>query len=339
MRPGRILAPIDGQTEVWAAGVTYKRSEEARVEESTTPDIYSRVYRAERPEIFFKANARRVAGPDAPVVVRSDSTWDVPSRRWRSSSTPAARSSATPSPTTSAHAASRATIRSTLPQAKVYAGCCALGPAITPAWEVQDPYALGIRMRIRRDGRLHWQGETSMREFARRLEDLVSYLFREDDFPDGVILSTGTALVPDSPFTLEAGDDVEIEIDRARGTPQSGGARQGSRRAEVAGLQITLLFDGFARFRQMSSDVRVIRVTLAELAHGHRAALHVGAHHLVDRRLGGEVGHPGRPLERDPEPEQIRMIQRRRRGAIPSPKRAHRRPPAPGEFPLLSAAR
>src|SRR6516164_2303481 len=74
----RILAPIDGETEVWAAGVTYKRSEEARVEESATPDIYSRVYRAERPELFFKANPRRVSGPDEPIVVRSDSTWDVP---------------------------------------------------------------------------------------------------------------------------------------------------------------------------------------------------------------------------------------------------------------------
>src|SRR5437867_9708540 len=73
-----VLAPIDGQTEVWAAGVTYKRSEEARIEESATPDIYSHVYRAERPELFFKATPRRVAGPNASIVVRSDSTWDVP---------------------------------------------------------------------------------------------------------------------------------------------------------------------------------------------------------------------------------------------------------------------
>jgi 2-dehydro-3-deoxy-D-arabinonate dehydratase len=101
-----------------------------------------------------------------------------------------------------------------LPQAKVYAGCCALGPGITPAWEVSDPYALAIRMRIERDSRTHWEGETSMHEFARRLEDLVRYLFREDDFPDGVILSTGTALVPDGPFTLESGDVVTIEIDQ-----------------------------------------------------------------------------------------------------------------------------
>jgi 2-dehydro-3-deoxy-D-arabinonate dehydratase len=211
---GRILAPIDGQTEVWAAGVTYKRSEEARVEESATPDIYSRVYRAERPELFFKANARRVAGPDAPVAVRSDSTWDVPEPEvaivvnaggeivgYTIGNDVSSRSIEGDNPLY-------------LPQAKVYAGCCALGPGITPVWEIPDPYVLGIRMRIQRDGRLHWQGQTSMREFARRLEDLVSYLFREDDFPDGVILSTGTALVPDSPFTLEAGDVVEIDIDQ-----------------------------------------------------------------------------------------------------------------------------
>jgi 2-dehydro-3-deoxy-D-arabinonate dehydratase len=211
---GRILAPIDGLTEVWAAGVTYKRSEEARVEESDTPDIYSRVYRAERPELFFKANARRVAGPDAPVAVRSDSTWDVPEPEvaivvnaggeivgYTIGNDVSSRSIEGENPLY-------------LPQAKVYAGCCALGPAITPAWEIEDPYALGIRMRIQRDGRLHWHGETSMREFARRLDDLVAYLFREDDFPDGVILSTGTALVPDSPFTLESGDVVEIEVDQ-----------------------------------------------------------------------------------------------------------------------------
>jgi 2-dehydro-3-deoxy-D-arabinonate dehydratase len=209
----RIVAPIDGQTEVWAAGVTYKRSEEARVEESATPDIYSRVYRAERPELFFKANARRVAGPDEPVVVRADSTWDVPEPELAL----VINAYAEIVGYTIGNDVSSRSIEGEnplyLPQAKVYAGCCALGPAITPVWDIEDAYALGIRMRIHRGGQLHWQGETSMREFARRLEDLVTYLFREDDFPDGVILSTGTALVPDTPFTLEAGDVVEIDID------------------------------------------------------------------------------------------------------------------------------
>jgi 2-dehydro-3-deoxy-D-arabinonate dehydratase len=210
----RILAPIDGQTEVWAAGVTYKRSEEARVEESATPDIYSKVYRAERPELFFKANARRVSGPDEQIVVRSDSTWDVPEPEVAL----VVNAHAEIVGYTIGNDVSSRSIEGEnplyLPQAKVYARCCALGPTIQPSWEIADPYSLGIRMRIQRGGSLHWQGETSMREFARRLEDLVSYLFREDDFPDGVILSTGTALVPDTPFTLEAGDVVEIDIDQ-----------------------------------------------------------------------------------------------------------------------------
>lgn len=211
--PSRILAPIDGQTEVWAAGVTYKRSEEARVEESATPDIYSHVYRAERPELFFKATPRRVAGPEAPIVVRSDSTWDVPEPEVAI----VVNSRAEIVGYTIGNDVSSRSIEGEnplyLPQAKVYDGSCALGPGIVPAWEVADPYSLGIRMRILRGGAQHWQGETSMREFARRLDDLVTYLFREDDFPQGVILVTGTALVPDSPFTLESGDSVEIEID------------------------------------------------------------------------------------------------------------------------------
>ncbi|GAC1315938.1 MAG: fumarylacetoacetate hydrolase family protein [Chloroflexota bacterium] len=211
--PTRILAPIDAATEVWAAGVTYKRSEEARVEESATPDIYSRVYHAERPELFFKATPRRVAGPDEPVVVRSDSTWDVPEPEVAV----VANAHGEIVGYTIGNDVSSRSIEGEnplyLPQAKVYQRSCALGPGIVPQWEIADPYALGIRMRIVRGGAPHWQGEASMRDFARRLDDLVGYLFREDDFPDGVILSTGTALVPDSPFTLEAGDVVEITID------------------------------------------------------------------------------------------------------------------------------
>jgi 2-dehydro-3-deoxy-D-arabinonate dehydratase len=208
-----VLAPIDGETEVWAAGVTYKRSADARVEESSTPDIYTRVYQATRPEIFFKATARRVAGPGASVVVRSDSTWDVPEPEVAI----VVNAHAEIVGYTIANDVSSRSIEGDnplyLPQAKVYDGSCALGPGIVPAWEVADPYALGIRMRIHRSAGLHWSGETSMREFARRLDDLVAALFVEDTFPNGVILSTGTALVPDSPFTLEAGDEVEIEID------------------------------------------------------------------------------------------------------------------------------
>ncbi|HEY3064137.1 MAG TPA: fumarylacetoacetate hydrolase family protein [Chloroflexota bacterium] len=207
-------APIDGETEVWAAGVTYRRSEEARVEESGTPDIYTKVYTAERPELFFKATPRRVSGPDEPVVVRSDSTWDVPEPElvlvvnahaeivgYSIGNDVSSRSIEGDNPLY-------------LPQAKVYAHSFALGPGITPAWDVVDPYGLAMHMRIERNGQVHWTGEANTSELKRRLDDLVSYLFREDDFPDGVLLSTGTALVPETPFTLQHGDIVEIEIEQ-----------------------------------------------------------------------------------------------------------------------------
>jgi 2-dehydro-3-deoxy-D-arabinonate dehydratase len=227
-----MFAPIDGNTEVWAAGVTYRRSEEARIEESATPDIYSRVYRAERPELFFKATARRVAGPDAPIVVRSDSTWDVPEPELAI----VVNAYAEIVGYTVGNDVSSRSIEGEnplyLPQAKVFSGCCALGPGIVPAWQVVDPYTLGIRMRILRQGGVHWQGETSMREFARRLDDLVAYMFREDDFPDGLIVCTGTALVPESPFTLDSGDTVEIEIDEI-GTLRNPVARGKAGRAPV----------------------------------------------------------------------------------------------------------
>ena len=211
--PTTILAPIDGDTEVWAAGVTYRRSEAARVEESDTPDIYSRVYAAERPELFFKANARRVAGPDEPIAVRADSTWDVPEPELAL----VVNSHAEIVGYTIANDVSSRSIEGEnplyLPQAKVYAKSCALGPGVRPAWEVPDPYALEMRMRILRNGQVYWTGAASTADLKRRLDELVAYLFREDDFPDGVILSTGTALVPDAPFSLQQGDVVEIEID------------------------------------------------------------------------------------------------------------------------------
>ena len=209
-----ILAPIDGETEVWAAGVTYKQSEMARREESGTPDIYAKVYTAQRPELFFKATPRRVADPDAPIVVRADSTWDVPEPElvlvinaygeiigYTIGNDVSSRSIEGENPLY-------------LPQAKVYAGCCALGPGITPAWEVSDPYNLTIHLTIERDKQVYWEGETSTRELKRRFEELVSYLFLENDFPDGVFLCTGTALVPEKQFTLQPGDVVQIRVDQ-----------------------------------------------------------------------------------------------------------------------------
>jgi 2-dehydro-3-deoxy-D-arabinonate dehydratase len=209
-----LLAPVDGLTEVWAAGVTYRRSEEARMEESGTPDVYSKVYTAERPEIFFKATARRVVGPEGTVVVRSDSTWDVPEPELAI----VVNSSAQIVGYTIGNDVSSRSIEGEnplyLPQAKLYAGACAIGPGITPVWEVPDPYDLAIWMAIERDGEVIWEGETRTSGLKRTLDELVEYLFREDDFPDGAIISTGTALVPDSPFTLEADDLVAIAVDR-----------------------------------------------------------------------------------------------------------------------------
>jgi 2-dehydro-3-deoxy-D-arabinonate dehydratase len=209
-----ILAPIDGATEVWAAGVTYKQSEEARKEESGTPDIYAKVYTAQRPELFFKATPWRVAGPDAPIVVRADSTWDVPEPEL----VLVINAHAEIVGYTIGNDVSSRSIEGEnplyLPQAKVYAGCCALGPGITPAWEVSDPYNLTISLTIERHGRVSWQGETSTHELKRRFDELVNYLFLENDFPDGVLLCTGTALVPEKPFTLQPGDAVVISIDQ-----------------------------------------------------------------------------------------------------------------------------
>ena len=212
--PPLMLAPIDGETEVWAAGVTYKRSEQARMEESETPDIYANVYAAKRPELFFKATPRRVAGPDAPIVVRSDSTWDVPEPEL----VLVINAHAEIIGYTIGNDVSSRSIEGENPlyltQAKVYAGCCGLGPGITPAWEVSDPYNLNIHLAIERNGRVYWEGETSTRELKRRFDELVTYLFFENDFPDGVLLCTGTGLVPERHFTLEAGDVVQIDVDQ-----------------------------------------------------------------------------------------------------------------------------
>jgi 2-dehydro-3-deoxy-D-arabinonate dehydratase len=212
--PAPILAPIDGETEVWAAGVTYKQSEQARMEESGTPDIYAKVYSAKRPELFFKATPRRVADPGAPIAVRTDSTWDVPEPEL----VLVINAHAEIIGYTIGNDVSSRSIEGEnplyLPQAKVYTGCCALGPGITPAWKVSDPYNLTIHLAIERNGQVHWEGETSTRELKRSFDELVTYLFLENDFPDGVFLFTGTALVPDRQFTLEPGDVVQIDIDQ-----------------------------------------------------------------------------------------------------------------------------
>ena len=209
----RLLAPVDGRTEVWAAGVTYERSRTARMAESEqSADIYDRVYAAQRPELFFKSAAWRVSGPGAPVSVRSDSTIDVPEPELAVVLNAAG---AVAGYTICNDMSSRSIEGENplyLPQAKIYLGGCAVGPWIVPAWEVPDPYALTIELTIVRDGSTAWEGSGNTATLHRKIDDLAEYLFRADAFPAGVILSTGTSVVPDLPFTLEAGDEVRISI-------------------------------------------------------------------------------------------------------------------------------
>ena len=209
-----LLAPVDGRMEVWAAGVTYERSRTARMAESEqSADIYDRVYAAERPELFFKSAAWRVSGPGQPVSVRADSGIDVPEPELAV----VLNSAGQVAGYTICNDMSSRDIEGQnplyLPQAKTYLGSCAVGPSIRPAWEVPDPYALAIELSIIRDGTVAWAGNASTSGLHRRIDELAGWLLREDEFPAGVILSTGTSLVPELPFTLQAGDEVRIRIE------------------------------------------------------------------------------------------------------------------------------
>jgi 2-dehydro-3-deoxy-D-arabinonate dehydratase len=211
----RLLPPVDARMEVWAAGVTYRRSREARVLESDrSADVYQLVYDADRPELFFKSVAWRVTGHDEQISVRRDSEINVPEPELALVLN--ARGE-TVGYTICNDVSSRSIEGANplyLPQAKVYLGACALGPDIRPAWEISNPHALKIEMSIDRAGVPVWEGQASTADLKRSLEDLAGYLHREETFPDGVVLSTGTSLVPDLPFTLQPGDSVRIEIDQ-----------------------------------------------------------------------------------------------------------------------------
>jgi 2-dehydro-3-deoxy-D-arabinonate dehydratase len=207
-----LIAPITKQ-EVWAAGVTYLRSRDARMGESVSAgSFYDRVYDAERPELFLKGTPNRVAGPNEPIRIRTDSRWNVPEPELALVVNPLGNIVAF----TIGNDVSSRDIEGEnplyLPQAKVYMKSCALGPALLLRDAVPDPRALGIELVIRRGDAVAFRGSTAISQMKRGLDELVAYLFREQEFPNGAVLLTGTGIVPPDDFTLEHGDVVEISI-------------------------------------------------------------------------------------------------------------------------------
>ena len=208
------LAPIADQ-EVWAAGVTYFRSRTARMEESKAAgggSFYDRVYDAERPELFFKATPNRVVGPGAAVHIRSDSKWNVPEPELTLLVSPRGLLTGY----TIGNDMSSRDIEGEnplyLPQAKVYERSCALGPGIllTP-----DPLGseTAIRLQILRAGNSAFSDTTTLAQLKRKPESLIEFLFRENSFPSGAFLLTGTGIIPPDSFTLQVGDEIRIAID------------------------------------------------------------------------------------------------------------------------------
>lgn len=207
-----LLAPIDEQ-EVWAAGVTYKRSQEARERESEgAAKFYDLVYSADRPELFFKANPHRVVGPGGRVHIRRDSRWSVPEPELALVISPHLQIVGY----TIGNDMSARDIEGEnplyLPQAKLHDNCCALGPVITLPDDMPRPDSASITLTIERHRATVFQGATSLSAMARPLSDLVSWLGRETSFPRGAILLTGTGIVPPDDFSLVVGDHVAIEI-------------------------------------------------------------------------------------------------------------------------------
>ncbi len=212
--PLTLLPPI-GTQEIWAAGVTYFRSRDARMDEARQAggaSFYDRVYDAERPELFFKASAWRAVGPGAPIRVRADSQWSVPEPElvlvvnaagalvgYTVGNDVSARDIEGENPLY-------------LPQAKVYDGSCAIGPAVWISTEPPDS-STAIRLEITRGGDVVFQDETSVGNIKRSFDDLVGYLLRETTFPAGCYLFTGTGIVPPDHFSLASGDEVRITIE------------------------------------------------------------------------------------------------------------------------------
>jgi 2-dehydro-3-deoxy-D-arabinonate dehydratase len=209
-----MLAPI-GSQEVWAAGVTYLRSRDARMEESKESggaSFYDKVYEAERPELFFKSQPHRVAAHGEKVYIRRDSSWNVPEPEL----TLFINSQGQIQGYTIGNDMSSRSIEGEnplyLPQAKVYDRSAALGPGLYIPPSPIVPTTV-IRMSIRRGAEVVYRGEVAISQIKRSLSELVYWLYRESDFPAGCFLMTGTCLVPGNDFTLQEGDNVEISID------------------------------------------------------------------------------------------------------------------------------
>jgi 2-dehydro-3-deoxy-D-arabinonate dehydratase len=211
--PDQPLAPIEGQ-EVWAAGVTYMRSKDARMEESKSSgggDFYDRVYSAPRPELFYKGSAHRVAGPGQPIRIRKDSRWNVPEPELTLLISATGRITGY----TIGNDVSSRDIEGEnplyLPQAKVYDGSAALGPCLLLI-DSPLPIDTAIEIEIRRNARQVFAGRTEISRIKRELTSLAEYLYRECSFPAGCFLMTGTGIVPPDSFTLSSGDELAITI-------------------------------------------------------------------------------------------------------------------------------
>lgn len=209
--PYELLAPVE-PPEIWCAGVTYERSRDARVEESRVEDVYALVYEAERPELFLKdAQCRRTVGPGQPIGIRSDSAWNVPEPELGLVLGEGGRITGL----TIGNDVSSRSIEGEnplyLPQAKLFAGACAIGPAVLVPDGSEGPFE--IRMRILgAGGEELFAGETSTGRMRRSFEELVAWLLRDNPVPPGSVLLTGTGLVPPESFTLEPGHVVEISV-------------------------------------------------------------------------------------------------------------------------------
>lgn len=206
-----LLAPVDRQ-EIWAAGVTYKRSKVAREQESkSAAAFYDQVYEAARPELFFKSTAERVVGAGGIVRVRKDSRWSVPEPELALFISPDMRIVGY----TIGNDMSARDIEGEnplyLPQAKVYNQSCALGPVVTLASGMPDRHLIHLDMRIERAGKIVFEGGTRLGEMARTLESLIEWLGIDNSFPHGAVLLTGTGVVPPDAFTLAGGDRITIE--------------------------------------------------------------------------------------------------------------------------------